>query len=199
MPDQLDITRESTVLKQTVVAQTVVAQTVVAQTAAAQAAVALFLTAALCSSPAQPAEPPAGAPPQRAPVYGSNITLAQAKKVLAAAEAQAAKMRADGAVFAIVQPSGALVLFEKMDDSTYVSIEFAQAKARTAAIARRASGAAPGGGSPPMPDLIGLPGGLPIVVNGRTIGAIGVSGVEGGGDTAIAQAAIRVLETGDSP
>jgi glc operon protein GlcG len=193
MPDQLDITRGSIVLKDTVVAQTVVARTAVAQTA-----VVLFFSAALSGAPAQSAEPPAGAPPQPAPVYGSNITLAQAKKVLAAAEAQAAKVHAEGAVFAIVQPSGALVLFEKMDDSTYVSIEFAQAKARTAAITRRATGGGPGG-SPPTPDLIGLAGGLPIVVNGRTIGAIGVSGVEGGGDTAIAQAAIRALESGDSP
>jgi glc operon protein GlcG len=184
MPDPLDITTESTVPK----------QTAVTQTAATQTAVALFLAATLCGAPAHPAEPPAATPPQPAPVYGSNITLAQAKKVLAAAEAQAAKVHAEGAVFAIVQPSGALVLFEKMDDSTYVSIEFAQAKARTAAIARRATG-----GSAPMPDLIALPGGLPIIVNGRTIGAIGVSGVEGGGDTAIAQAAIRALENGDSP
>jgi glc operon protein GlcG len=115
--------------------------------------------------------------------------------VLAAAEAQAAKVHADTAVFAIVQPSGALVLFEKMDESTYVSIEFAQAKARTAAITRHATGGGPGG-APPTPDLIGLPGGLPIVVNGRTIGAIGVSGVEAGGDSAIAEAAIRALESG---
>jgi glc operon protein GlcG len=188
MPDQLDITRERIVPK----------QIAVTQIAVAQSAVALFLAAMLCGAPAQSAEPPAGAPPQPAPLYGSNITLAQAKKVLAAAEAQAAKMHANGAVFAIVQPSGALVLFEKMDDSTYVSIEFAQAKARTAAIARRPTGGAPGV-SPPAPDLIGLPGGLPIVVDGRTIGAIGVSGVEGGGDTAVAQAAIRALESGDSP
>ncbi len=179
-------------------AKAAAAKTAVAKTAVAESAIALLLTAALCGAPAQSAEPPPGAPPQPAPLYGSNITLAQAKKVLAAAEALAVKMHSNGAVFAIVQPSGALVLFEKMDDSTYVSIEFAQAKARTAAIARRATGGMPGG-PPPTPDLIGLPGGLPIVVDGRTIGAIGVSGVEGGGETAIAQAAIRALENGDSP
>lgn len=161
-----------------------------------QTAIALTLIAASSGATTQAAEP-APAPPESAPVYGPNITLAQAKRVLAAAEVQAAKMHADGAVFAIVQPSGTLVLFEKMDDSSYVSIEFAQAKARTAAITRRATGGGPGG-APPTPDLIGLPGGLPIVVKGRTIGAIGVSGVEGGGDTAIAQAAVRSLETGES-
>ena len=158
-------------------------------------AIALFLCAALAGVPAQPAEPPPGAPPQPAPAYGPNITLAQAKKAMAAAEAQVAKMHAAGAVIAIVQPSGALVLFEKMDESTYVSIEFAQAKARTAALTRRATGGGPG--APPAPDLIGLPGGLPIVVGGRTVGAIGVSGVEGGGDTVIAEVALRVLESGD--
>jgi glc operon protein GlcG len=163
-----------------------------------QTVTALFVVAVFFGAGTPAAEPSAAAPPEPAPVYGSNITLAQAKRVLAAAEAQAAKVHADGAVFAIVQPSGALVLFEKMDDSSYVSIEFAQAKARTAAITRRATGGGPGG-APPMPDLIGLPGGLPIVVKGRTIGAIGVSGVEGGGDAAIAQAAIHALESGESP
>jgi glc operon protein GlcG len=167
---------------------------------------ALISIAALAGVSAQSDEPRAGASPQpatapapgrqMAPAYGPPITLAQAKRLLAAAEAQAAKMHAEGAVFAIVQPSGALVLFEKMDASTYVSIEFAQAKARTAAITRRATGGGPGG-PPPTPDLIGLPGGLPIVVSGRTIGAIGVSGVEGGGDTAIGQAALQALESGD--
>jgi glc operon protein GlcG len=178
MPDRFKISREYTMFKQT--------------------AVALLFATALSGSRTHAAEPPAAAPPEPAPVYGPNITLAQAKRLLAAAEAQAVKMHADGAVFAIVQPSGALVLFEKMDDSTYVSIEFAQAKARTAAITRRATGGGPGGATP-APDLIGLPGGLPIVVQGRTIGAIGVSGAEHGGDTVIAQAAIHALESGGSP
>jgi glc operon protein GlcG len=160
-----------------------------------QTMIACGLFTALAGSSARPAEPPAGAPPQVAPAYGASITLAQAKKVIAAAEAEAAKMHADGAVFAVVQPSGALVLFEKMDESTYVSIEIAQAKAHTAAITRRATGWSPPGG-PPLPDLIGLPGGVPIVVNGRTVGAIGVSGVEGGGDAAIAQAASGALQGG---
>ena len=140
---------------------------------------------------------PAGAPSQQAPGYGPNITLAQAKAVLAAAEAQAAKMNARGAVFAIVQPSGALVLFEKMDESTYVSIEFAQAKARTAAVARRPTGGGPMG-VPPLPDLIGLPGGVPIVIDGKTVGAIGVSGVEGG-DTLVAEAAIAAAHRESAP
>jgi glc operon protein GlcG len=157
-------------------------------------AVATLAAGALVAGAAR-GEPPAVPAPQMAPAYGPAITLAQAKRALAAAESQAAKMHAQSAVLAIVQPSGALVLFEKMDDSTYVSIEFAQAKARTAAITRRATGGGPGG-APPTPDLIALPGGLPIVVNGQTIGAIGVSGVEGGGDTAIAEAAIRALQSG---
>ncbi|HMK87089.1 MAG TPA: heme-binding protein [Steroidobacteraceae bacterium] len=157
--------------------------------------IASALLAALAGWTAQPAEPSGGAAPPPAPAYGANITLAQAKKVLAAAEAEAAKMHAEGAVFAVVQPSGALVLFEKLDGSTYVSIDIAQAKARTAAITRRTTGWSPPGG-PPLPSLIGLPGGVPIVVNGRTVGAIGVSGVEGGGDSAIAQAGASALEGG---
>ncbi|MBS0612174.1 MAG: heme-binding protein [Proteobacteria bacterium] len=147
-------------------------------------------TAGLAPALAQ-TPPPAAGP---APPYGPNITLAQAKTVLAAAEGEARKRNAAGAVFAIVQPNGALVLFEKLDGSTYVSIEFAQAKARTAAITRRATGGEPPGG-PPLPDLIGLPGGVPIVIDAHTVGAIGVSGVEGA-DAAVAEAAAAAVKAG---
>lgn len=154
-----------------------------------------FTSAVLAPAFALAQNPPptqaAAAPSAPAPEYGANITLAQARRVLAAAEAEASRRGAAGAVFAIVQPNGALVLFEKLDGSTYVSIEFAQAKARTAAITRRATGGGPPGG-PPLPGLIGLPGGVPIVIDGHTVGAIGVSGVEGA-DVAVAQAAAAAV------
>jgi uncharacterized protein GlcG (DUF336 family) len=150
--------------------------------------VALTVCGAARAQTASPA-----APPKMAPPYGAPITLAQAKAVMAAAEAEAGKLNANGAVFAVVQPSGALVLFEKMDGSTYISIQFAQAKARASALYRAPSGPLPPGASA-LPDMIPLPGGVPIVIGGRTVGALGVSGVEGGQDVKVAEAAAGAVQ-----
>jgi glc operon protein GlcG len=131
--------------------------------------------------------------PQPAPAYGAPITLSQAKAMAVVIEAEAARMKKDTVVFAIVQPSGDLVYFEKMDGSTYVSIQYAQMKARMAARYRVPSGNLPPNGSS-LPDAIALGGGLPIVYRGRTIGGIGISGVEEHGAAArFAQAAIDAL------
>ena len=152
----------------------------------------------LVSTAAGAQQPPPGPPPQMAPAYGPPISLAQAKKIARAAEAAARRAGAEGDVIAIVQPDGSLVYFEKLDGATYASIEFAQAKARTAAVLRMPSGPGPNNGPPPLPDLIGLPGGLPIVIGGKTIGAIGVSGTEGAApgvnDVVIAKAGLAALE-----
>jgi glc operon protein GlcG len=132
------------------------------------------------------------------PPYGPPITLAQAKRIARAAEAAARRAGAFGDVVAIVQPDGSLVFFEKLDRATYASIEFAQAKARTAAVLRMPSGPGPDNGPPPLPDLIGLPGGLPIVIGGKTVGAIGVSGTEGAApgvnDVVIAKAGLAAAK-----
>jgi glc operon protein GlcG len=104
----------------------------------------------------------------------------------------------DGDGSAVVQPNGALVYFEKLDDSTYVSIEFAQSKARTAAVTRHATGGWGPNATLPSPDpkLTTLPGGLPIVIGGRTVGAIGVSGVHVPGidDARVAAAGLKAIE-----
>jgi glc operon protein GlcG len=152
----------------------------------------------LASAAAGAQQPPPGPPPQMAPAYGPPISLAQAKKIARVAEAAARRAGAKGDVIAIVQPDGSLVYFEKLDGATYASIEFAQAKARTAAVLRMPSGPGPDNGPPPLPDLIGLPGGLPIVIGGKTVGAIGVSGTEGAApgvnDVVIAKAGLAALE-----
>lgn len=155
-----------------------------------------ILPSALLASTAAIAAPPP--PPPIAPAYGPPISLAAAKKIAHAAEAAARRAGAAGDVIAIVQPDGSLVYFEKLDRATYASIEFAQAKARTAAVLRMASGPGPNNGAPPLPDLIGLPGGLPIVIGGKTVGAIGVSGTEGAApgvnDVTIAEAGLAAAE-----
>ena len=137
--------------------------------------VRLLLASCLLACTTAAAQPP----PQAAPPYGPPISLAQAKQIAHAAAQAARRAGATGDVIAIVQPDGSLVYFERFDAATYASIEFAQAKARTAAVLRMPSGPGPNNGAPPLPDLIGLPGGLPIVIDARTVGAIGVSGTEG--------------------
>jgi glc operon protein GlcG len=145
------------------------------------------------------AEPPSVPPPQvQAPPYGAPIPLELAKKAAAAAEKEARSVGENGAAIAVVQPNGALVYFEKMDESTYVAIEFAQVKAFTAAVTRHATGGWGPNATFPSPDpkLTTLPGGFPIVIGGRTVGAIGVSGVhaQGSDDVRVAAAGLKAVE-----
>lgn len=127
---------------------------------------------------AQPAPPPD---------YGSPISLEQAKEAAAAAQAEARRNGWRMAV-AVVDPGGYLVYFEKTDGTQNASVLLAQAKARTSALFRRPSKvfadqfAAGNTGFMSFPDdarPIASEGGIPIVVNGRLIGAIGTSGGTG--------------------
>src|SRR5262247_2738991 len=130
----------------------------------------------------QPAPSPAPAPP---PDYGPPITNEQAKTVAAAALAEAKKNNWRMA-FTIVGPAGELVYFEKMDGTQMASSEISQGKARTAAMYRRptkvfadqyAAGNTAFTTFPEKP--VASEGGLPIIVNGKIIGAIGASGGTG--------------------
>ena len=118
--------------------------------------------------------------PSAPPPYGPPITLAQAKKVMAAAEAQARKSPYPMAIY-IVEPSGAMVMMERLDNTQYGSVVLAQKKAETAAMFKRPSQALQDRAQANVylltlgaPTLVG--GGLPIEVGGKIIGAIGVSG-----------------------
>lgn len=122
--------------------------------------------------PMPPAPPPIGAP----------VTTAQAKKAVAAAVANAAA-RPYLLVFAVVDPSGSLVYFEKMDGAPYGSTVLAIRKARTAATFERPTDAffdQMEGGHPYVatlaPYVAASRGGVPLIVDGKLIGAIGVSG-----------------------
>ena len=113
----------------------------------------------------QPAVPPPAPPP---PIpHGPPIALELAKRVAAAAEAEARKNGWPMAI-AITEPTGALVHFLKMDDVQYASIELAMVKAKTAAIYRRPTKMfteALGNGHLmflTFPDLCAAPGGLPL-------------------------------------
>lgn len=143
------------------------------------------------------AQQPVAAPPTPPPFsYGTPVTLEQAKKVAAAAEAEAKKRNMNVAV-AIVEPTGALVYFQKMDGTQYSSIKIAQDKATSAAIFGRATKifrerVAKGDLSPmALAGAVASDGGVPIVVSGKTIGAIGTSG---GADDDISQAGADALK-----
>ena len=116
-------------------------------------------------------------------MYGPTITADQAKSVAAAAVAEARKNQWTMAV-AIVDPAGDLVYFEKMDNTQVGSIDVAIAKARASARFKRPTKAfqdalAAGGEGWRILSLEGavaVEGGLPLIVGGKIVGAIGASG-----------------------
>jgi glc operon protein GlcG len=125
------------------------------------------------------------------------LTLDGAKKIAATAEAKA---KAEGArvVIAVVDESGSLLLLERLDDTQVASVNVGIDKARTAAIYRRPSKVfedqVKNGrvSALALHGAVALQGGVPIVVNGRVIGAIGVSGETPSQDEDIAIAGAAV-------
>ncbi len=132
--------------------------------------------------------------------YGAPISLEEAKKPAAAALAEAAKNKWTMAV-AIVDPSGNLVYYEKMDNTQLASATVALEKARSAAIYKRPTKAlqdalAAGGNGLRIlrfHDAIPVEGGIPLIVDGKIIGAIGVSGDSSEHDNLCATAGAAVM------
>lgn len=126
--------------------------------------------------------------------YGAPITLEQAKKAMVAAEAEARKNNWP-VVISIVDGGGHLVMLQRMEAQTG-SIEIATGKATTSASLRRPTkaledGLAAGGAGLrilSVRSVTALQGGVPIVVDGKIIGAIGVSGVTAAQDEVVAMA-----------
>jgi uncharacterized protein GlcG (DUF336 family) len=113
--------------------------------------------------------------------YGTSITLAEAKTLAAAAEAEAERHHWKMAI-SVVGPEGRLIYFERMDGTQQGSVAVSEHKARTAALFRRATKVfqdAADGGHPyvlSLDDAIAVEGGFPLVRDGKLIGAIGCSG-----------------------
>ena len=126
------------------------------------------------------------------------ITLEDAKKAMAAAEAVARKNNWNVAI-AIVDAGGSLILFQKIDDTQLGSVNIAIGKARTAVHFKRPTKALEEmivGGRQVFLAVEGitpLQGGLPVMADGKLIGAVGVSGVLSTQDEQVAQAAVDVL------
>ena len=132
--------------------------------------------------------------------YGAPISLAQAKVIMAAAEKEAAANHWPMAI-AIVDSTGHLVLFQRADQTQLGSMEVSVGKAMTAVKFRRPTkvfeDAIAGGGAglrlTTMPGVLALEGGIPIVVGGQVIGAIGVSGMLSTQDAQVANAGLAAL------
>jgi glc operon protein GlcG len=138
---------------------------------------------------------------QATPPYGTPISLEQAKKVIAAAEAEAQKNNWP-VVITVVDTGGWVVAVHRLDNTQLGSIPFAEDKARTAVLFRRPSKAfedAVAGGGIGL-RVLGLrgatpyDGGVPIFVDGKIIGAIGVSGMLPQQDGQVANAGASALK-----
>ena len=130
--------------------------------------------------------------------YGAGISVEVARKLAATAIAEGKKNGWTVAV-AIVDTAGDLVFFERMDNTQAASTIVAQEKARTAARFKRPTKAfedALAGGRQAilgLPGVTPLEGGIPLVIEGKIVGAIGVSGATSPQDGMCAQAAADTL------
>jgi uncharacterized protein GlcG (DUF336 family) len=156
---------------------------------------ALMLSGQASAQPAPPA--PAAAPPP----YGETVNGETAKKAAAAA-AEESKKNNWAMCIAVVAPSGDLVYFERMDNCQFASITISQHKARAAATFRRptkvfedrvASGGA-GIAAMTLDGVIASEGGIPIVVGGKIVGAMGCSGGTGQQDGMACQAGVNAVK-----
>ncbi len=130
------------------------------------------------------------------------LTLEGARAILAAAEARAVEMKIPQ-IIAVVDEGAHLLIFARMDGAKLSSVEVAITKARSAALRRAPTGPTPAG-EPTVMNSLGLAlasddrltplrGGLPLMVDGQCVGAIGVSGGPEADDVIIAQAGVDAL------
>jgi len=161
-------------------------------TSLAIGAAMLFAAEARAQAPASPPAPL---------VYGPGLTLELARKAVAAAEAEAKKNGWFMAI-AVTTNGGHLVHFARMDGTQFASINIAQHKAKAAATFRRptkafadAIAASPGNVALLTLDgIIASEGGIPLVVGGKMIGAMGCSGATGQQDGVACQAGVNALK-----
>jgi glc operon protein GlcG len=170
---------------------------------------AAFVATTLVAMPLAHAQAPAAAPaavPEAMPFdipYGTPIGMDQAHKAIMAAVTEARKHNWKMSI-TVVDPAGNLVAHATMDGTQYGSIVISQAKARTAALFRRPSGAFQAAintnGSPSTLSILALSGGVaseggfPIVVDGKLIGGIGASGGIFTQDAVTAKAGLEAAE-----
>jgi uncharacterized protein GlcG (DUF336 family) len=165
----------------------------------------VFGVALLAAGVAQAQQPPAANPadviPDKMPFnipYGMSISADHARDLITAAVAEA-KKRGWLMNISVVDPNGDLIAFERMDGAQLASIDISQHKARAAARFRRETKAFElgiNGGTNSLITLdgvIGSRGGIPLVEDGKLIGAIGCSGGTGSQDEVVAKAAAALI------
>ena len=129
------------------------------------------------------------------PDYGTAVNAAGAKKIAAGVVAECQKNGWNVAV-AVVDTHGFLVYFERMDNTQTASMDIAVGKAKAAATYRRPTRvfmeAINKGGiaTATLPGVFASPGGVPIMVDGKVTGGVGVSGVTGDQDEQCAKAGL---------
>lgn len=138
--------------------------------------------------PAQQAAPPA---------YGTPISLRDAEKAVAAAEAEAAKLGLF-VVIAVVDPGGHLICLHRLDNTQFGSIAVAEAKARSAVAYRRSTklfedSLADTPRILSLSNAVPVEGGLPLLSGGKIVGGIGVSGAAPHQDGAVAKAGAETV------
>jgi uncharacterized protein GlcG (DUF336 family) len=157
-------------------------------------AFAVVLTGGVAAAQ-QPAATPGPTP------YGSPINLEQAKKVMAGAEAEAKKNNWP-MVIAILDSGGQIVAIHRLDNTQFGSVEVARQKAWSAVAFRRPTKAfqdtlATGGAANRLLRLEGasvIEGGLPLLIDGKIVGGIGISGGTGEQDNQVAAAGVAALK-----
>lgn len=131
--------------------------------------------------------------------YGAPIALQHAQAAISAATAEAQK-RGWKMNVAVVDPGGRLIAFARMDGAQVASVAIAEHKARAAATYRRETKAFENGVQAgftyllTLDDVIASRGGIPIVEDGKIVGAIGCSGGTGSQDELVCQAGLAGLK-----
>jgi uncharacterized protein GlcG (DUF336 family) len=127
------------------------------------------------------------------------LGIDDARRIAAAAEAEA-RLHGWAVAIAVVDDGGHLLWLQRLDGTPPISAQIAPAKARTAALGRRESRIyeeminGPRTAFLSAPGLEGmLEGGIPVMVQGHCVGAVGVSGVKASEDAQIAHAGIAAL------
>ena len=135
---------------------------------------------------------------QQRPEYGTPVTTDHAKKIAAAVVAECMSNKWNVAV-AVTDTAGNLVYFERIENTQTASFDIAIMKAKAAATYRRPTRvfadviAKSGPAIMTLPGVVASPGGLPLMVGGKVIGAVGVSGVTGDQDEQCAKAGLAAL------
>jgi len=152
-----------------------------------------MLTVLLCATAAKAQQMPNP--------YGAPISLENAKKAAAAAIAEARKNNWTMAL-AIVDPNGTLIYYEKIDNTQIGSSQVAISKARSSALFKRptkwfqdqVSKGGDGARYLGLEGAVPLEGGVPIVIEGKIVGAIGMSGGTSAQDAQCAQVGADALK-----